>query len=137
MDANSDEIEPDNFLKLLKDARKLIPHVSSPNYIYGAYDLNSLPQPKQKKERVKQKREKLQKKEPERITSVDKEEEGIEEIVKILFDVLKEKYIQNNQQPIKYYNYIIDTDDFANTVENMFYFAFLVRDGRAEIDLGK
>lgn len=122
-------------LKLLDDARTIIPQVHSYSYVYGTYDLNKIPQPKQKVERQKAQREQLQKKEPEKVTSVDKEEEGIEEIVKVLHDVLTIKYTENNQQPINYYDYIMDMD-FANTVENLFYFSFLVRDGRAQIDLG-
>lgn len=62
---------------------------------------------------------------------------GIEEIVKFQYDVLMEKFMENRQKPINYYDYIIDTDDFANTIENMFYFSFLIRDGRAEVDLSK
>lgn len=57
--------------------------------------------------------------------------------MKVQHEVLMQKYIENGEQPIKYYDYIIDTDDFANTVENMFYFSFLIRDGRAEVDLSK
>ncbi|KAG5898825.1 hypothetical protein JTB14_018785 [Gonioctena quinquepunctata] len=131
----NDEIQPTDLLKLLEDARSIIPEVPKYCYVYGAYDLNNLPQPKPKKERQKIIKEKLQKKEPEKVTTVEKDEEGIEEIVKVLYDVLMTKYSENDEQPIRYYDYIIDTDDFANTVENMFYFAFLVRDGRAHIDL--
>nr|XP_023012935.1 non-structural maintenance of chromosomes element 4 homolog A-like isoform X1 [Leptinotarsa decemlineata] len=134
-DDKNEELEPNDLLNLLEDARSIIPDIPKYRYVYGAYDLNNLPQPKPKKERQKVVKEKLQRKEPEKVTSVDKDEEGIEEIVKVLHDVLKEKYVQNNEEPIKYYDYIIDTDDFASTVENMFYFAFLIRDGRASIDL--
>ncbi|XP_018564152.1 non-structural maintenance of chromosomes element 4 homolog A isoform X2 [Anoplophora glabripennis] len=134
---DSEEFEPDNLLKLLEDARNIIPQVPDYNYVYGTYDLNKVPEPKPKKERVKAPKEKLQKKEPERVTSLDKEEKGIEEIVKLLHDVLTEKYMENGEEPISYYDYIIDTDSFANTVENMFYFAFLVRDGKAQLDLNR
>lgn len=57
--------------------------------------------------------------------------------MKIQHEVLMEKYASNGQNPIKYYDYIIDTEDFGSTIENMFYFSFLIRDGRAEIDLSK
>lgn len=130
----AEETEPTDILRLLDDARKIIPKVPDYNYVYGSYDLNKLPVPKQKKERQKVVKEKLQKKEPERVTNLQKDEEGIEEIVKVLFDVLAEAYTNNDEAPINYYDYIIDTDSYANTIENMFYFAFLIRDGRAHID---
>lgn len=115
----------------------MIPVVPKHVYVYGSYDVNSQPQAKPRKERQKVIKEKFQKKEPEKVTSLNKDEESIEEIVKIQYEVLMEKYNANGQESIKYYDYIIDTDDFANTVENMFYFSFLIRDGRAKIDLSK
>ncbi|KAJ8932280.1 hypothetical protein NQ314_014772 [Rhamnusium bicolor] len=136
-DDEREDIDPIDFLKLLEDARSVIPEVPDYSYVYGTYDLNKVPEPKPRKERVKVVKEKVQKKEPEKITNLDKDEEGIEEIVKVLHEVLNEKFMANNEEPISYYDYIIDTDSFSNTVENMFYFAFLIRDGKAEIDLSK
>ncbi|KAJ8921743.1 hypothetical protein NQ315_010653 [Exocentrus adspersus] len=123
-DEEREEIQPLDLLKLLDDARDIIPQIPDYAYIYGTYDLNKVPEPKPRKERTKAPKEKLQKKEPERVTSLDKEEQGIEEIVKVLHNVLNEKYIENGEESISYYDYIMDTDSFANTVENMFYFAF-------------
>ncbi|CAG9859011.1 unnamed protein product, partial [Phyllotreta striolata] len=134
---NNEDILPGDLLNLMDITRSTIPALSYYTYIYGSYDLDNLPQPKVRKERVKQQsqKEKLQKKEPEKVTNRTKEEESIEDIVNVLFKVLNKEFIKNKEEPIKYYDYIIDTDDFSNTVENMFYFAFLVRDGKASIDL--
>lgn len=117
-------------------AQKIIPETPEYISIYGSYDLNNLPKPKPKKQRQKTQREVFQRKEPEKVTSLDKEEQGIEEIVTVLFNVLSECYKRNGNQPIKYYDYVIDTESFSNTVENMFYCSFLIRDGRAQMDLG-
>ncbi|KAJ8962310.1 hypothetical protein NQ318_018289 [Aromia moschata] len=133
----SEELLPTDLLKLLEDARNILPEVPESGFVYGAYDLDKVPEPKTRKPRQKVAKETLQRKEPERVTNLDKEEESIEEIVKVFNDVLNEKYMENNEEPINYYDYIIDTDSFANTVENMFYFAFLIRDGKAQIDLNK
>ncbi|VEN56784.1 unnamed protein product [Callosobruchus maculatus] len=135
---DNDEIQDDDILKLIDDARTVIPRIPAYNFIYGSYNLEQIPQPKPKKQKEiipKRNKQAPQKKEPERIQNVEKEEEGIEEIVKLLYDVLSTKCSQNDGQPIKYYDYIIDTDSFAATLENMFYFAFLIRDGKAGIDL--
>lgn len=73
---DEDEINDNDLLKLLDNARSVIPQVPAYVYVYGTYDLNAQPQPKQKKERQKVVREKLQKKEPEKVTTVNKDEEG-------------------------------------------------------------
>ncbi|CAH2005022.1 unnamed protein product [Acanthoscelides obtectus] len=136
---NSYEIQETDILMLIDDARTIIPQFPAFNYVYGSYSMEQIPQPKPRKQReiIPRERNKQapQKKQPEKIQNVEKEEEGIQEIVKLMNDVLNTKCSQNNGKPIKYYDYIIDTDSFANTLENMFYFAFLIRDGLAHIDL--
>ncbi|KAM0752727.1 hypothetical protein T439DRAFT_323341 [Meredithblackwellia eburnea MCA 4105] len=47
----------------------------------------------------------------------------VSDINKILMDV----------EPIPYLAFIMNPDSFAQTVENMFYFSFLIKEGRAEI----
>ncbi|XP_050312219.1 non-structural maintenance of chromosomes element 4 homolog A isoform X2 [Anthonomus grandis grandis] len=132
---NDEEPNPGMFALLLQEARNAIPRVAQFVNIYGSYDLNNLPRPKEKKERVKVVKEKLQKKQPEKVRNLEKEEEGIEETVKVLYDVLQEGYLDNDEQAISYYDYIIDTDSYGTTIENMFYFSFLIRDGKAHLEL--
>lgn len=105
--------------------------------MYGAHDLDVLPKSKEKSKRSQRINTQTQKKEPEKIASVQKEEEGIEDTVKYLEKVLIYEYVKNNREPIKYYKYCIDISDFGQTVENMFYFTFLIRDGKASLDLSK
>lgn len=121
---------------LLPEARKVIPEVVQYNYIYGTYDLNNLPQPKQKVERKKMVVEKLTKKAPEKVVNVDNEEDSIEKITKKLDEVLKEASAKNGGRPINYYDYVVDTSSFAATIENMFFCSFLIRNGKARINLG-
>ncbi|XP_030761909.1 EP300-interacting inhibitor of differentiation 3-like [Sitophilus oryzae] len=132
---DNDGMKAEDILKLLDHAREIIPNVPKYNSIYGSYNLDNLPERKEKVKKQRAPKERLEKKEPEKIVNLDKEEEGIEEIVKFLFEVLVEAYSKNNESPVNYYDYIIDTDSYSKTIENMFYFAFLVRDGKAHFDL--
>lgn len=132
------EEDPDclDYSVLLHEARKVIPEVAQYKYIFGTYDLNNLPQPKQKAERQKVVKEQLTKKAPEKVVNVDNEEDSIEKITKKLNEVLKEASAKNGGRPINYYDYVVDTSSFAATIENMFFCSFLVRNGKARIDLG-
>jgi hypothetical protein len=46
----------------------------------------------------------------------------------MIFDVLGEK------QPINFFEFIINPESFGQTVENLFYLSFLIRDGKVNID---
>ncbi len=46
----------------------------------------------------------------------------------MIFDILGEK------QPINFFEFIINPESFGQTVENLFYLSFLVRDGKVNID---
>ncbi|CAH0552909.1 unnamed protein product [Brassicogethes aeneus] len=133
----NEEVQPLDILKLLKYARDVIPEVPKINNVFGTYEFNKAPVVKQKKERVKVQKEPLVRKQPEKLTNVDREEKNIEQIVNLLYNVLKEEFINNKQEPIKYYDYVIDTQSFSDTVENMFYCSFLIRNGKAQLDLDK
>lgn len=140
MDPNEDEWQPKNFLKLVKDARRIVK--KPPNYgsLYGAFDPATLPEPKQRKERqtrTQEVKEKLQKKTPENLVNARKEEQSVDEIVTHQRSVLEEEYKNNNHQPINYYKFVIDTQSFSATIENMFYFSFLIANGVAALHIGR
>ncbi|KAL3278743.1 hypothetical protein HHI36_016271 [Cryptolaemus montrouzieri] len=131
---DDEEYCPTHLLKLLNESRVVIPEISPYENVYGSYELNKI-QPVPKKPVKTVIKEKFTKKVLEKVATVDKSEEGIDEIVKGLYAVLMEEYTKNNEQPINYYDYVINTEDFTSTIENMFYCSFLIRDGKARIDL--
>lgn len=124
----------------MKDAHKIVwkpPHYGA---LYGGYDPSVLPEPKQRKERNSRKqdaKEKLQKKTLENIAKVAKEELSVDEIVSHQKRVLEEEFVNNGRQPINYYRFVTDTDSFSATVENMFYFSFLIQNGSAALNIGE
>src|SRR5436190_12057148 len=42
--------------------------------------------------------------------------------------------ILQEEQPINLFEFIVNPESFGQTVENMFYLSFLIRDGKASID---
>ncbi|KAH1028201.1 non-structural maintenance of chromosomes element 4 homolog A [Dendroctonus ponderosae] len=131
---NEESEEPD-LCTLMSLARLIVPEVPLERHLYGAYDLANVPQPKQKERSQRAPTEKMARKAPEKVVSVDQEEAHIQKIVESMNSVLNEAYKCNHQRPINYYDYIIDTESYATTIENMFYFGFLIRDGKASLDL--
>lgn len=119
----------------MDDANNIIMQVPKYAFVFGAFDPTQLPVPKLKVQHRREQPEKLQKKRLENIASVDKEQ-SIDETVNFLLKVLQQEFSKNRNQPINYYNYVIDTDSFASTVENMFYCSFLIRNGTAAMDIG-
>ncbi|KAK9880215.1 hypothetical protein WA026_010089 [Henosepilachna vigintioctopunctata] len=133
--SEDEEFKSYDLLKLISEARTVVPVIFPYVYIYGSYDAGVISTSKKKIPLARSAKEKLTKKEPEKVVEMDNDEKGIDEIVKGFYNALMEEYKNNGEQPINYYDYVIDSSDFSSTVENMFYCSFLIRDGKAKIDL--
>ena len=124
-----------NLLKLLPDARKIIHDVPRFCSLYGTFEP---PKPKvlREKKQQQQERENVEKKTLTQVKNVE-ETPGSSEIVTNLLKLLVDVYSNNNNTPVDYYKFVIDNSSFSSTVENMFYFSFLVRDGKVKLSLGE
>jgi len=68
--------------------------------------------------------------EPEQLKEkdIERQENETTRNVKMVFDILGER------QPINLFEFIINPESFGQTVENLFYLSFLIRDSKVNID---
>lgn len=62
------------------------------------------------------------------------EEEG-SDVYEHILKCLVKHYKKNNKKPINYFNFIIHPVSYWKTIENIFHFAFLVRDGSVKMTI--
>jgi len=129
------EFRDEDWLNILDDACSIVPEVPNFSFLYGSFDPTKIPEPKQRKERKRDAQERVEKKQLQRIHNLEQDEEGVDDTVNFLGNVLRNEYEQNNSQPIFYFDFVVDSDNFGATVENIFYTSFLIRDGKAKLNV--
>ncbi|XP_057289690.1 non-structural maintenance of chromosomes element 4 homolog A-like [Hydractinia symbiolongicarpus] len=90
-----------------------------------------------KEKRVAERRQKVPEGEVlklKQIDSVEKQEEATTKEVERVYKLLK-KATQGGKSPVCLFRFIINPDSFGQTIENLFHFSFLVKDGRVIVDL--
>ncbi|XP_076241804.1 SMC5-SMC6 complex kleisin component Non-SMC element 1 isoform X2 [Calliopsis andreniformis] len=70
-------------------------------------------------------------KRPENVTTVDKEEVGLEQTVKMKDFITR--YCKTHRRPLDFFQLILHPQDFGKTIENMLQISFLVRDGKVKL----
>ena len=45
------------------------------------------------------------------------------------------KYLERDDKPNDFFNFIVDPNSFTHSVENIFHFAFLIKDGLASLQV--
>ncbi|GJQ86340.1 hypothetical protein Trydic_g9034 [Trypoxylus dichotomus] len=128
-------VEQLDFIKLLDDARQIIPNVIEGTFLYGTFDFSKVPEPKVKKEKIRHAELQANKKELIEVRNTTDDHEDTDDSVIFLHKVLQHEYTKNSNNPLKYYEFVIDTNSYSVTVENMFYCSFLIRDGKAKLEI--
>lgn len=108
-------------------------------YMYGALDTIP-PTPKEKKERE------VRASQPTRIKDLketvcselaeaEKQENQTEQMVGHVFKALVKGYRDGGREPLCFFKFVLDPHSFGASVENLFHVSFLVKEGKAKIDV--
>uniref|UniRef100_A0A8C4T0Q3 Non-structural maintenance of chromosomes element 4 n=1 Tax=Erpetoichthys calabaricus TaxID=27687 RepID=A0A8C4T0Q3_ERPCA len=118
----------DAWHRLAKTAARCFRTTPTFHYMYGSYDPGP-PVPRQRIER----KQKAPNKEELRIMPVqlkkmeESHQEATEKEVERILGILQELNKAEPNNPLSYFDFVIDPHSFARTVENMFHVSFLVR----------
>lgn len=86
---------------------------------------------------ARQKDAKATLKKPENVTQLEKEETSVEQSVHRLLHRVKQTFKSQNQQAILFFKLVLHPRDFGKSIENILHTAFLARDGRLRMIIGK
>lgn len=76
----------------------------------------------------------VQIKRPDNIVAAEKEEESLEQTVKIKEFI--SKYYRTHRKPLDFFKLVLHPNDFGKTIQNILQISFLVRDGKVKISKG-
>ncbi|NXF84534.1 NSE4A protein, partial [Sclerurus mexicanus] len=134
------ESEPGGFLpsdaweKVGEEALKHFRRAPTFHYMLGSFKSDP-PVAKQRIERQKKaSRGEAKRAMPAQLKKMEESHEEATEIERIL-GILQTLFENDPDTPISFFDFVIDPNSFARTVENMFHVSFLIRDGLAEIKL--
>lgn len=128
MDNDSDEYLELNWEAVGRLATRFTNRVPTSDFMLGPLSIET--KERERKIRHSLNKDKSAYKEPVQLKEkdIERQENETTRNVKMVFDILGER------QPINFFEFIINPESFGQTVENLFYLSFLIRDGRACID---
>lgn len=121
--------------KLAPIAAKCFSRTPSYMYMLGTFQVGEVAVTQKKARKQKEKQEEGSTKQPENVKRLEKQEDGVEETVHYIMNVVTAAYRQNKNKPINYFKLVINPDSFGATIENIFHVSFLVKDGYVDLSL--
>ncbi|KAJ7400426.1 Arginyl-tRNA--protein transferase 1 [Pitangus sulphuratus] len=142
MEVEENDREPGGFLphdawqKVGEEALKYLRRAPTFHYMLGSFK-SEPPVAKQRIERQKKaSRGEAKQIMPTQLKKMEEShEEATEKEVERILGILQTLFESDPDSPISFFDFVIDPNSFARTVENMFHVSFLIRDGLAEIRL--
>ncbi|XP_007478929.2 non-structural maintenance of chromosomes element 4 homolog A [Monodelphis domestica] len=106
------------------------------HFLFGSFKTDP-PVPKQRNERQKRKDNKEEERAmPAELKKMEEShQEATEKEVERILGLLQTYFREEPETPISFFDFVIDPDSFARTVENIFHVSFIIRDGFARIRL--
>ncbi|NXR45985.1 NSE4A protein, partial [Hippolais icterina] len=126
----------DAWKRMGEEALKYFKRAPDVHYMLGSFK-SEPPVPKQRIERQKKaSRGKAEQAMPAQLKKMEEShQEATEKEVERILRILQTHFENDPNTPISYFDFVIDPNSFARTVENMFHVSFLIRDGLARIKL--
>ncbi|XP_069139150.1 non-structural maintenance of chromosomes element 4 homolog A-like [Argopecten irradians] len=133
------QMTPQNWVMLGSAVQKFFKKSPAFHFMGGSFERLIVPKVGNKRVPKVKEKENLQEKAtvPKQLNNfgeAGRNEDTTQEVER-LFGLLKKFYRDNDNQPICYFEFVLNPDSFGQTVENIFYASFLVRDGHARIYL--
>ncbi|NWY69070.1 NSE4A protein, partial [Erithacus rubecula] len=131
----SDAFLPSDAWKTVgEEASKYIRRPPTYHYMMGSSN-SEPPVPKQRIERQKKaSRGKAEQAMPAQLKKMEEShQEATEKEVERILGILQTHFENDPNTPISFFDFVVDPNSFARTVENMFHVSFLIRDGLAKI----
>ncbi|XP_060064546.1 non-structural maintenance of chromosomes element 4 homolog A-like [Ylistrum balloti] len=140
VDSGADRhMTPQNWVMLGSAVQKFFKKSPAFHFMGGSFERLAVPKTDNKRAPKLKEKDNLQEKAtvPKQLNNFGEggKNEGTTQEVERLFGLLKKYYRDTNNQPICYFEFVLNPDSFGQTVENIFYASFLVRDGHARIYL--
>ncbi|XP_005048753.1 PREDICTED: non-structural maintenance of chromosomes element 4 homolog A isoform X1 [Ficedula albicollis] len=135
-DASAVFLPSDAWKTMGEEATKYFRRAHTFHFLSGSFN-SEPPVPKQRIERQKKaSRGKAERAMPAQLKKMEEShQEATEKEVERILGILQTHFENDPNTPISFFDFVIDPNSFARTVENMFHVSFLIRDGLAKIKM--